>query len=63
LVLCEYRFYAEDILHPNQTAIDYIWKRFSEKYISKENFATMGEVCSIQKGLADRPFNPNRASH
>jgi hypothetical protein len=61
--LRDYRFYAEDMLHPSQTAVDYIWKRFSENYISEENFATMGEVCSIQKGLAHRPFNPNTASH
>lgn len=61
--LRDYRFYAEDMLHPSQTALDYIWKRFSENYISEENFATMEEVCSIQKGLAHRPFNPNTASH
>ena len=61
--LRDYRFYAEDMLHPSQTAIDYIWMRFSENYISEENFATMEEVCSIQKGLAHRPFNPNTASH
>jgi hypothetical protein len=61
--LRDYRFYAEDMLHPSQTAIDYIWKRFSENYISEENFATMEEVYSIQKGLAHRPFNPNTASH
>jgi hypothetical protein len=61
--LRDYRFYAEDMLHPSQTAIDYIWKRFSENYISEENFATIEEVCSIQKGLAHRPFNPNTASH
>jgi hypothetical protein len=23
--LRDYRFYAEDMLHPNQVAIDYIW--------------------------------------
>ena len=61
--LRDYRFYAEDMLHPSQTAIDYIWKRFSENYISEENFATMEEVCSIQKGLAHRPFNPNSEQH
>jgi hypothetical protein len=61
--LRDYRFYAEDMLHPSQTAIDYIWKRFYKNYISEENFATMEEVCSIQKGLAHRSFNPNTASH
>ena len=31
--LRDYRFYANDMLHPSQIAIDYIWSRFSEKYI------------------------------
>lgn len=61
--LRDYRFYAEDMVHPSQTAIDYIWVRFFENYISEENHATMEEVCSIQKGLAHRPFNPISASH
>lgn len=26
--LRDYRFYAEDMIHPNQTAIDYIWEKF-----------------------------------
>ncbi len=61
--LRDYRFYAEDMLHPSQTAIDYIWVRFFENYISEENHATMEEVCSIQKALAHRPFNPDSDSH
>ncbi len=61
--LRDYRFYAEDMLHPSQTAIDYIWVRFFENYISEENHSTMEEVCSIQKGLAHRPFNPDSDSH
>ena len=61
--LRDYRFYAEDMLHPSQTAIDYIWVRFFENYISEENYSTMEEVCSIQKRLAHRPFNPDSDSH
>ncbi len=59
----DYRFYAEDMIHPSQTAIDYIWVRFFENYISEENHATMEEVGSIQKALAHRPFNPDTDSH
>lgn len=61
--LRDYRFYAEDMLHPNQTAIDYIWKRFVETTISEDAFTTMDEVDSIQKSLQHRPFNPNSDSH
>ena len=61
--LRDYRFYAEDMLHPNQTAIDYIWMQFFENYISESVFVLMNEICSIQKGLQHRPFNPNTESH
>lgn len=61
--LRDYRFYAEDMLHPNQTAIDYIWIQFFENYISESVFGLMNEICSIQKGLKHRPFNPNTESH
>jgi len=61
--LRDYRFYAEDMLHPSQLAIDYIWSRFFENYISEDCFTIMEEVNSIQKALSHRPFNPESASH
>ena len=61
--LRDYRFYAEDMLHPNQVAIDYIWQRFKETVISEIAFLTMDEVETIQKALSHRPFNPNSSSH
>jgi len=57
--LRDYRFYTEDMIHPNQTAIDYIWKKFSETTIADETVITMKIVSSIQKGLSHRPFNQN----
>ena len=61
--LRDYRFYAEDMLHPNQVAIDYIWERFSETTISGESYSIMDEVHSIQNGLKHRPFDPSAESH
>ena len=61
--LRDYRFYGEDMLHPNQTAIDYIWIKFFENYVDEKEFATMQQVCDIQKALHHRPFNPNSESH
>ena len=61
--LRDYRFYAEDMLHPNQIAINYIWERFCETTISNEANLIMTEVESIQRGLSHRPFNPNSESH
>jgi hypothetical protein len=61
--LRDYRFYTKDMLHPNQTAIDYIWIKFFENYIAEKEFQTMQEVCDIQKALHHKPFNPNSESH
>ncbi|MFC4738953.1 GSCFA domain-containing protein [Flavobacterium ponti] len=61
--LRDYRFYGEDMLHPNQTAIDYIWIKFFENYIDEKEFKTMNQVCEIQKALKHKPFNPNSESH
>lgn len=33
--LRDYRFYKRDMIHPNDLAIDYIWERFKEAWISK----------------------------
>jgi hypothetical protein len=61
--LRDYRFYAEDMLHPSQVAVDYIWERFAESYVSEASFATMEEVNNIQKAISHRPFNPESDSH
>lgn len=61
--LRDYRFYDEDMLHPNPVAIDYIWKRFKETTISETALATMDEVENIQKSVSHRPFNPKSESH
>ncbi|TGD56904.1 GSCFA domain-containing protein [Flavobacterium humi] len=61
--LRDYRFYTEDMLHPNTVAIDYIWKRFTETTVSPAAFPVMETVDAIQKGLAHRPFNPDSESH
>ena len=32
--LRDYRFYEEDMIHPNKTSINYIWDKFSENWFS-----------------------------
>jgi len=61
--LRDYRFYAEDMLHPNQTAIDYIWLRFFENYVLEAIIPTMHKVCEIQRALQHRAIHLNSASH
>lgn len=61
--LRDYRFYAEDMLHPSQTAINYIWEKFQEVWVSSEAIKTMKLVDEVQKGLQHKPFNPNSEAH
>ncbi|ESU23412.1 GSCFA family protein [Flavobacterium enshiense DK69] len=61
--LRDYRFYAEDMLHPNQVGIDYIWERFVQSMVADSCRSTMDQVDSIQKALLHRPFNPNSEQH
>jgi hypothetical protein len=55
--LRDYRFYKEDMLHPNETAIQYIWEKFKYVWVSSTTETTQKAVAIIQKGLQHRPFN------
>jgi lysophospholipase L1-like esterase len=61
--LRDYRFYTEDMLHPNPVAIDYIWHKFSENYIAENAVSIMKEIEEIQKSLRHRSFNPESEQH
>lgn len=61
--LRDYRFYKEDMIHPNTTAIHYIWEKFVQTWISEEFVSTMEKVDRIQKGLSHKPFQPNSEAH
>jgi len=56
--LRDYRFYAEDLVHPSQQAIDYIWEKFSEAYFDKETQKIVREFESIEQALNHKPFYP-----
>lgn len=61
--LRDYRFYAEDMIHPSQTAINYIWEKFKQVWVKETVFSTMDEVETIQKRLSHKAFNPNSEQH
>jgi hypothetical protein len=55
--LRDYRFYAEDMVHPSPLAIRYIWQHFSNTFLTDDTVATMKEVESILKSVAHRPIH------
>ena len=55
--LRDYRFYATDMIHPSEVAVDYIFKRFTETYLTDEAIRTAEEVQKIKKSLSHRPLH------
>lgn len=49
--LRDYRFYAEDMVHPSQVAVDYIWQRFVDTYMTTN---TQGEMRTLHQLWLDR---------
>ena len=61
--LRDYRFYADDMLHPAAVAVEYIWQRMVDTFFSDEAKAFMKAWAPIKRGLAHRPLNPDSAEY
>ena len=61
--LRDYRFYASDMLHLSDTAVDYIRERFREAVIDREARPVMDEVEKILRAMAHRPFRPDSEAY
>jgi len=61
--LRDYRFYKEDMMHPNALAINYIWEKFYEVWIADDAKETVKRVEEIQRDLQHRSFNPSSEQH
>lgn len=61
--LRDYRFYAEDMLHPSRQTIDYIWQRFTENHLSPEALSILNEWQEIGKAINHKPFQPDSVAY
>jgi hypothetical protein len=61
--LRDYRFYKEDMIHPNGTAIKIIWEFFKKTWISKETESIQKSIRTIRSGLDHQPFDPTSKQH
>ncbi len=57
--LRDYRFYQEDMLHPTDQAVEYIYQRMAETFFSHATFDFLKAWKPIREALAHRPFNPD----
>lgn len=59
--LRDYRFYADDMLHPSEKAVEYIWERFTQTYFSSDTFKDMQSLQKLYASLHHTPLHPDTA--
>ena len=57
--LRDYRFYADDMLHLSDVAINHIWQKFENSLIDEKSRSLMSEIGKIKRAMEHRPFNRN----
>jgi hypothetical protein len=61
--LRDYRFYADDMLHPSDAAIRYIWECFSESYLDKSALETWKEAAGVTAAARHRITGSGKKVH
>lgn len=57
--LRDYRYYAQDMVHPSETAVAYIWERFEETYFGKETEQERNTLHQLWLDMQHRPLHPD----
>lgn len=57
--LRDYRFYKEDMVHPTDQAVRYIWERFADFAINQEEKPAMKAAAELRQMLQHRPLFPD----
>lgn len=57
--LRDYRFYADDLVHPSEVAVQYVWERFTDWCLAPETGKVMQECEQIHKDLLHKPLRPD----
>ena len=61
--LRDYRFYAEDMVHPNYQATRYVWDKFTEACISPASRQVIKEIQALRTSMAHKPLHPGSPTH
>jgi hypothetical protein len=61
--LRDYRFYAEDLVHPNYFATQYVWEKFIDSCMDEKTKTLIEEIHSINLAYQHKPFNPSSEQH
>ncbi|MGC4129182.1 MAG: GSCFA domain-containing protein [Bergeyella sp.] len=61
--LRDYRFYKDDLIHPNSQAVNYIFEKFGNAYFSQETKDFITENFKINQALNHRTSDKNNAKY
>lgn len=61
--LRDYRYFKADLIHPSNTAIDYIFEQFDKTWLASADGELRKQITSINKRLAHRPLFPDTEQH
>ena len=61
--LRDYRYYADDLVHPSSLALEYIWNTLIDKCFTDEAKAILQECEAISKALQHRPLHPESEAY
>ena len=55
-VLRDYRFYKEDLVHPNKQSVNYVWGIFKNSFFDKQSLTQLSEIASYNEFKSHRPI-------
>jgi hypothetical protein len=61
--LRDYRFYAEDMVHPNYQATRYVWEKFCAAAINGRSREVMKELDQLNMAFHHKPLHPDSTEH
>ncbi len=61
--LRDYRFFKDDMVHPNAVAIDYIFEYFSKIYFDQNTIELNKTIYQLNSASLHRPFQPRSDAH
>ncbi len=61
--LRDYRFYAPDMLHPSEQAVDYVWERFRTHYFTPALSEFAHEQAQLLRDESHRPLHPESETY
>ena len=61
--LRDYRFYAEDLVHPSPTAEKLVWENFRDHFIGRDSLDLLARVEKLNRDMQHKPRHPESEAH